>query len=220
MYATSFPAIIYKLTCLTQLEQTIDFSAWQKEYETARVQDHHTLMSVGRRLEQGNVAILTELTRQGASLTQLSAVMKVSVLPCVHRILTDPWASSQSLRANTESDIGLPSAIAEDDDFVSDLLDEGVPRPRAMSAPALVVVRTCRGRVQAQRPKPFALTVILHQASLMGAQDQHSCLRIPSSSNIPASFPVVLAIPARRYRDVRHKCRRSPDAASSILHYH
>ncbi|TDL29579.1 hypothetical protein BD410DRAFT_892850, partial [Rickenella mellea] len=65
-----------ELVSLLNLQQVIDISKWQSEHEEARVRDHKAALDASRRLEAGNTAILEELSLQGATLADVTRMVR------------------------------------------------------------------------------------------------------------------------------------------------
>ncbi|KAH9077171.1 hypothetical protein EDB83DRAFT_2514857 [Lactarius deliciosus] len=63
-----------ELISLFTLEESVDARRWQSDLDAARRRDHQELLSMGQRIESGNVAIIHELAQQGATLAEVLRV--------------------------------------------------------------------------------------------------------------------------------------------------
>ncbi|KAH9045398.1 hypothetical protein EDB85DRAFT_26071 [Lactarius pseudohatsudake] len=64
-----------ELISLFTLEESVDARRWQSDLDAARRRDHQELLSMGERIESGNVAIIHELAQQGATIAEVLRVL-------------------------------------------------------------------------------------------------------------------------------------------------
>ncbi|KAH8999104.1 hypothetical protein EDB92DRAFT_1812953 [Lactarius akahatsu] len=120
-----------ELISLFTLEESVDARRWQSDLDATRRRDHQELLSMGQRIESGNVAIIHELAQQGATIAE------------VLRVLNDIGAGANCARETIE----LPSSSSAARPAVT-------PLPAPDDAPPFSTLAPCASSESAKsKPK-------------------------------------------------------------------
>ncbi|KAH9062693.1 hypothetical protein EDB87DRAFT_1681820 [Lactarius vividus] len=174
-----------ELISLFTLEESVDARRWQSDLDAARRLDHQELLTMGQRIERGNVAINHELAQQSATIAEVLRVLNDigAGANCARETIELSFADSRS-SSSSAARLAMPLPAPDDAPPFS------TPAPCASSESAKSKPKLRRLSTKRVKMAVFSKFSPSPSRARSAARDA-LCARSPLALPLEPIFPVV-----------------------------